>query len=104
MSEERKGNGSVKILGISVSHLQGGNTDIFQGAAREGTETLFLLLTDFDICQYRRCLSRLFKKSECGIDDQFAGFYETFRRVRGWPGFSTLSLNEDIPLDRVNFF
>jgi multimeric flavodoxin WrbA len=98
----------LKILGISASHRQWENTDtlihhVLQGAAREGIETRFLRFTDFVFVNTRMSILP-FKKSGCGIDDQFAGLYEIFRRIGGWPKFSTLSLNEGIPLDKVNFF
>jgi multimeric flavodoxin WrbA len=78
----------MKILGISASRRNWGNTDILvrhalKGAESKGAETQFLRLTDFSIQQCRGCLKCLFKERDCVIDDQLVDILAAMRSADG---------------------
>ncbi len=64
------------ILGLCGSYRKLGNSEVLVKEAlaavkREGAETKFLRLTDYEIKQCKGCLACVFKKEECKIPDDW---------------------------------
>lgn len=75
----------MKVLGVSASVREWGNTDLLVrhalvGATEKGAETRFLRLTDLELKPCRGCMSCLFKDRDCVIPDRLPELVEAM----GW--------------------
>ncbi|MBI5017666.1 MAG: flavodoxin family protein [Deltaproteobacteria bacterium] len=74
----------MKILGVSASVREWGNTDLLvrhalAGAAAGGAETRFLRLTDLELKPCRGCMQCVFKDRDCVVPDRLGEFLEALR-------------------------
>jgi multimeric flavodoxin WrbA len=74
----------VKVLGLSASHRQWGNTDLLvrhglRGAEEEGAEVRFLRLADLALGPCTGCMSCVLKDRDCRQRDEFPKVLEALR-------------------------
>lgn len=79
----------MKILGIIGSYRKFGNSEIMVreallGAKEEGAETEVLRLTDYRIEPCRGCLTCVFKKTRCVIQDGAAYIFDKMKECDGF--------------------
>ena len=74
----------MRVLGVSTSTREWGNTDLLvrhalEGARGRGAETRFLRLASLELKPCRGCMSCVFKDRDCVIGDRLAEFLEALR-------------------------
>jgi len=74
----------VKVLGMSASVREWGNTDLLvrhalAGATAKGAETRFLRVTELELKPCRGCMSCVFKDRDCVVPDRLSEVLEALR-------------------------